>query len=167
MTNRNKSFISAAVAWGVAAWVFIFTAGLQTGAAGLIRPEFIPRVVALLLIILGIGMFIQGLRTPVTDEEKKMLAEKKTVAANTPLIVRLTPTLTLVFIFLFLLGLKTLGITVCTTLYLTAQMALLSGDFHWKSWLKYFIIGLITAVTVLLIFRYGFQLKLPVNNLGF
>ena len=163
MTERLKGFISAAVAWAVALWVFIFTRNLSSGTNDLIKPEFVPRVIALGLIILGIGMFIQALKTKVTEEERKALEEKKAERRATPLVEWLTPLLTLVLIFLFLFFLKKIGFTVCATVYLTLQMTLLSGDFSLKSWLKYFVIALVVSVAILLIFRYGFKLKLPVN----
>lgn len=163
MTERLKGFISAAVAWAVALWIFIFTHNLSSGTNDLIKPEFVPRVIALGLIILGIGMFIQALKTKVTEEERKALEEKKAERRATPLVERLTPLLTLVLIFLFLFFLKKIGFTVCATVYLTLQMTLLSGDFSLKSWLKYFVIALVVSVAILFIFRYGFKLKLPVN----
>ncbi len=163
MTERLKGFISAAVAWAAALWIFIFTRNLSSGTNDLIKPEFVPRVIALGLIILGIGMFIQALKTKVTEEERKALEEKKAERRATPLVERLTPLLTLVLIFLFLFFLKKIGFTVCATVYLTLQMTLLSGDFSLKSWLKYFIIALVVSVAILFIFRYGFKLKLPVN----
>lgn len=163
MTERLKGFISAAVAWAAALWVFIFTRNLSSGTNDLIKPEFVPRVIALGLIILGIGMFIQALKTKVTEEERKALEEKKAERRATPLVERLTPLLTLVLIFLFLFFLKKIGFTVCATVYLTLQMTLLSGDFSLKSWLKYFVIALVVSVAILFIFRYGFKLKLPVN----
>lgn len=163
MTEKIKGFVSSAVAWAVAAWIFIFTRNLSSGTNNLIKPEFIPRVVAIGLILLGIGMFIQALRMKVSEEEKKALAEKKAARKELPLIERLIPLLTLALIFLFLLLLRKLGFTVCATLYLTLQMTLLSGDFSLKSWLKYFAVALISSVAILLIFRYGFKLKLPVN----
>lgn len=167
MTEKTKSFISAAVAWAVAAWVFIFTSNLKSGTDGLIRPEYIPRLVAVLLIILGIGMFIQGLRAKTTAEEKQALLEKKQERKKLPLIERLTPFITLVLVFLFLLFIRRVGFTVCATVYLTLQMTLLSGDFSLKSWIKYFIIALTASVAILFIFRYGFRLKLPVNKFKF
>ena len=85
MTERLKGFISAAVAWAVALWVFIFTRNLSSGTNDLIKPEFVPRVIALGLIILGIGMFIQALKTKVTEEERKALEEKKAERRATPL----------------------------------------------------------------------------------
>ena len=163
MTERLKGFISAAVAWAVALWIFVFTRNLSSGTNDLIKPEFVPRVIALGLIILGIDMFIQALKTKVTEEERKALEEKKAERRATPLVERLTPLLTLVLIFLFLFFLKKIGFTVCATVYLTLQMTLLSGDFSLKSWLKYFIIALVVSVAILFIFRYGFKLKLPVN----
>ena len=163
MTERLKGFISAAVAWAVALWIFIFTRNLSSGTNDLIKPEFVPRVIALGLIILGIDMFIQALKTKVTEEERKALEEKKAERRATPLVERLTPLLTLVLIFLFLFFLKKIGFTVCATVYLTLQMTLLSGDFSLKSWLKYFVIALVVSVAILFIFRYGFKLKLPVN----
>lgn len=163
MTERLKGFISAAVAWAAALWVFIFTRNLSSGTNDLIKPEFVPRVIALGLIILGIGMFIQALKTKVTEEERKALEEKKAERRATPLVEWLTPLLTLVLIFLFLFFLKKIGFTVCATVYLTLQMTLLSGDFSLKSWLKYFVIALVVSVAILFIFRYGFKLKLPVN----
>lgn len=163
MTEKTKGFMSSAVAWAVAAWIFIFTQNLSSGTNSLIKPEFIPRVVAIGLIILGIGMFIQALKIKVSEEEKEALEEKKTARKALPLIERITPLLTLALIFLFLLLLKSVGFTACATIYLTLQMTLLSGDFSLKSWIKYFVIALVASVAILLIFRYGFKLKLPVN----
>lgn len=163
MTEKMKGFISSAVVWAVAVWIFIFTRNLSTGTNDLIKPDFIPRVVAIGLIILGAGMFIQALRTTTGEEERKAAEEKKAAERELPLIERLTPLLTLVLIFLFLLLLRKMGFTICATLYLTLQMTLLSGDFSWKSWLKYFIVAAVVSVAILFIFRYGFKLKLPVN----
>lgn len=167
LTEKMKGFLSSAVAWAAAAWIFLFTRNLSSGTNDLIKPAFVPRVVAVGLVLLGIGLFIQALRIKVSDEEKKALEEKKTERKEIPLIERLTPFLTLVLIFLFLFFLKKVGFTVCATVYLTLQMTLLSGNFSWKSWLKYFVIALVASVAILFIFRYGFKLKLPVNQWKF
>lgn len=167
LTEKMKGFLSSAVAWAAAAWIFLFTRNLSSGTNDLIKPAFVPRVVAVGLVLLGIGLFIQALRINVSDEEKKALEEKKTERKEIPLIERLTPFLTLVLIFLFLFFLKKVGFTVCATVYLTLQMTLLSGNFSWKSWLKYFVIALVASVAILFIFRYGFKLKLPVNQWKF
>ena len=167
MTTKLKHFLSAGVAWLAAIWIFVFTMNLSSGSGSIIGPSYVPRLVALLLCVLGIGMFLQGMRTPVTAEEKETIAAKKAARKGTPLIERLTPVLTLALITLFLFALRPIGFTTSATVYLTLQMKLLSGDFKWKSWLKYAIIGVVCAVVILLLFRYGFSLKLPVNSLGF
>ncbi len=167
MTSKKKAILSAVFTWAVAIWVFITTSSLHSGSDSLIRPEYIPRVVASVLIVLGIGIFIQGMREKVSDKEKAEIAEKKEERKSEPLIKTLTPLLTFILIFLFLFFLKHIGITLSALWFLTVQMTLLSGDFSWKSWVRYFVIALISSVMILFIFRYGFKLKIPVNGLGF
>lgn len=167
MTKKLKDLLSALVSWFVAGWVFVCTRDLKSGTSGLIRPEFIPRVVAIILFVLGAMMFINGIRSKVSEDEKKTIQEKKSAMKAEPFWERFTPTITLLLILLFLLSMKSVGITISATVYLTLQMTLLSGDFSLKSWLKYFLISVVTSLAVLFIFRYGFLLKLPVNKWGF
>ncbi len=167
MTEKTKNILSAFVAWLVAAWVFFFTRNIKSGAGGLIKPQFIPRVVAVLLIVIGIVLFISGLRYRVSDNEKENNKKEKESKKDIPIIERLTPLLTLILIFFFLFLMKPLGFTITATIYLTLQMTLLSGDFSWKSWLKYFIIALVASIAIFFIFRYGFKLKLPINKWKF
>ncbi len=167
MSKKVKQILSAIVAWIFAAWIFVFTANLTSGTNSLIRPEYVPRLVAVLLIVFGIIMFIDGIRTPVTDAEKQVLEREKEAKKQMPIIERFTPILTLVLITLFLLSLRPVGFTVSAAVYLTLQMTLLSGDFSLKSWIKYAVIGVVSAVLIFFIFRQGFSLKIPINSLGF
>jgi len=79
----------------------------------------------------------------------------------------ITPWVSFIYIGLYIYLMRKIGFVLSSTLYLTLQIPLLSVDMSRKSYLKAFIIGVITAVVVFLIFAKGFGLRLPTNDWGF
>lgn len=124
-------------------------------------------MVAGIIFVLGVVQIIRHF-----VNQKKNPAAKTAEVSKKPLdkmyVFRvITPWVSFVLIALYIFLMRKIGFVLASTLYMTLQIPLLSVDLKWKSFLKAFIIAIITAVVVFLIFAEGFGLRLPTNDWGF
>lgn len=155
-----------------------FGATFSHSAASLksvIGPVTVPRAVATVILVLGIAQivryFVQKKKTPAAEAKAAPAAETEEKsdpeADRMQLFKAITPWVSFIYIGLYIYLMRKIGFVLSSTLYLTLQIPLLSVDMSRKSYLKAFIIGVITAVVVFLIFAKGFGLRLPTNDWGF
>lgn len=139
-----------------------------------IGPVTIPRLVAGVILVLGLVQilrhFHQKKKAPAAAAEAP--AAQETASEEEPIDKMqvykvITPWVSFALIALYIFLMRKIGFVLSSTLYLTLQIPLLSVDLSKKSFLKAFIIGIITAVVVFLIFATGFGLHLPTNSWGF
>lgn len=140
----------------------------------IIGPVTIPRLVAGIIFVLGLAQLIRHYskrkNAPVASaeasEEKNAEAEEEPIDKMQVYKV-ITPWVSFALIAMYIALMKPIGFVLASTLYLTLQIPLLSVDLSKRSFLKAFVIGIITAVVVFLIFAEGFGLRLPTNDWGF
>lgn len=144
--------------------IYLTTLGTKTFALSQIRPEFVPRLVCVAMLVLGVGIIIKW---ALIGRKAAEPIEEDAEAAPKTLVQKITPSCTFLLIFLYIFIMPRIGFTISTTLYLTCQITLLSTDFGWKSWLRSLIVAIIAAVLIFLAFAKGFTLALPINGWGF
>lgn len=168
---ENSGLVSGVFTLLIAA--LAFGATFSHSAASLksvIGPVTVPRMVAAIIFALGVAQILRHFiqrrkqvvpaKTNVPEEEEQTLDKMKIFKV-------LTPWVSFVLIALYIYLMKPIGFVLASTAYVTLQIPLLSVDLSWKSFLKSFIIAIITAVVVFLIFKVGFGLRLPTNGWGF
>jgi len=150
-----------------------FGATFSHSAASLksvIGPVTVPRMVAGIVLALGIAQiirhFVKKKKTPATAVEPAPEEDDKPIE-KMQVFKAITPWVSFALIALYIFLMRKIGFVLSSTLYLTLQIPLLSVDLSRKSFFKAFIIGVITAVIVFLIFAKGFGLRLPTNGWGF
>lgn len=168
---ENSGLVSGVFTLLIAA--VAFGATFSHSAASLksvIGPVTVPRMVVAIIFALGVAQIVRHViqrknqgapaMTNVPEEEEQPLDKMKVFKV-------LTPWVSFALIALYIYLMKPIGFVLASTLYVTLQIPLLSVDLSWKSFLKAFIIAIITAVVVFLIFKVGFGLRLPTNGWGF
>ena len=170
---ENFTLVSGIFTLVISALAFAATFSHSSASIkSIIGPVTVPRVVSLLIFVLGVVQIIQHFikRSALDGKCKK---EHAASAAEEEGIDRmklfrvLTPWVSFAYIALYISLMRPVGFTLASVVYLTLQIPLLSVDFSKKSWLKALIIGIITSVVVFLIFAKGFGLRLPTNGWGF
>ena len=136
----------------------------------MIGPVTIPRAVAVIILVLGIVQivrhFVKLKKSPKPIKAEAVAEEDKPID-KMQVYKAVTPWLSFLYIGLYIFLMRKIGFVISSAMYLTVQIPLLSVDMSKKSYFKAFIIGIITAAVVFLIFAKGFGLRLPTNEWGF
>ena len=171
----TKNIVCSVFTFAFATWIMICAASMRSFTNNRLSPAFIPRCIAVVLYLLGVIVFVNGLlgyfkakkdSVPDTCKGETIEADKKKKSFDET-IEMLIPYITMIFIFLYLVLMKRIGFTISSVLFLTAQITLLSGNYNLKSLIKYFVIAVIASVIIWLVFYKALALGLPVNNFGF
>lgn len=174
--NDKKNYsdlIAGLIVMGIAVFFFCTTFGTKSfmlGGTGSLAPDSVPKFVAVLMFIFGVGVVIKW----AVDSSRGRIKPRE-VEDDTPNLVGLTDEqiktrkfwqkatmpATLVLICLYIFLMPKIGFTISTFLYLTAQIMVLSTDFSVKSWVKNVIIAIIAALLIFIVFGCAFQLAVP------
>lgn len=171
MTAKRKNVVTGLFAYAISIWIWICSLSMGSYTNNRLSAAFIPRMIAIILVALGTIVIVRAI---IKDKKAKAVETAVATEAAAPaeakkgeVPAKLVPYITLALIFLYLLGLETLGFLIASTVYLTLQMTVLSGVFSKKALFKYLLIAVIAAVVIWLIFAKGLKLGLPVNPFGF
>ncbi|MDR1901887.1 MAG: tripartite tricarboxylate transporter TctB family protein [Treponema sp.] len=128
--------------------LFISAQSIQTGSALAQGGDFMPKLLAVIWMVLSILIFLSGLREP------------KKEAGDTN-IKKFLATLVLLFTYIFLL--KPFGFVIVSILYTFIQMLLLvpGGNKSKKAFIIFGIVSIVIPIAVNLIFVNVFSLILP------
>lgn len=111
-------------------------------------------------VILFIQSFLELNQNEKTgDIEGKTLEERKEKSDENKRAM-----ISLLLIFLYILGLQYIGFFISTIAYLTFQFTISAGE-ESRNFKKFFLLALIFSVCVYVIFRYMFRLMLPTGSL--
>lgn len=161
---------------------YIITFGTKSFTTGTIKADTIPKALAVILFGLGVCIVLRwviitrknqkaGQSAPEMDNASESAAADDPAAEKpsrkNAIYQKATTPITLVLIFLYIFIMNQLGFVISTVLYLSAQITLLSTELSWKSFLKSFVVALIAAILIFLIFGKAFKLPLPINDFGF
>lgn len=131
-------------------------------AGSKIGPEFLPRVVGVLLVIMSISVFIGALKMPA--DAKKVKTEKKEKRNLEQTILQYRDLITAAFVLLYVFVLEEVGFEIATSIYLFAQMTLFR-PLDKKTLLGNAVIAVVTVVVIYFVFVEGLNLMLPSSGL--
>lgn len=162
MLKKYKDAIlgGATILLGVGLYILSF--GIKSVALNLVKADFFPRLIAALLVVLGVILLITGLKKAkqYQDDGEKDLPFWKNDGS-----VSMLETLALIAAYVLLM--KPLGFIIATFAYLVAQMYVLTPkDKRTKKNLVLFVlISLVASFAVYLLFVKVFYLMLPAGIL--
>lgn len=170
LSDRNIELSGGIFACIAAFLIFLTTLHTKIYIDAPIVSTTVPRFVCFVMFAIGLYMIISWfikMKKGLLKDSKKDIEEKNSDPDINELFAKITPFCSFVFLIVYVALMKPFGFIVASALYLTVQIPLLSVDLSFKSFLKAFIIGIITGVVVYLIFNTGFGLRLPKNVFGF
>lgn len=157
MSKNYVSLISPLVVFVFAFILYIGSNNLKTLAHDPTGPALLPKIVAIILLILGILMLLSGIRefrknnTNADGYERKISSKSNRVSVYV--------TLAIIFMYIFLLD--KLGFIISTSLYLVIQIHIFLGTFRMKHAVLYLIGSILLSVILFEIFSTFFNIMLP------
>jgi putative tricarboxylic transport membrane protein len=133
----------------------------RTGAA-IVDASFIPYILAVLMVGLGILQMIAGLRTPRSGTAAWRDPEAD---AEEGVASYWTVAVTLGLVAAYAALLRPLGFPLVTALYLFLQFIVLTPNDRRASYPLYGVLAIIASIVIFVTFRYGFELLLPAGPL--
>lgn len=117
-------------------------------ASQLFDSRFVPALVSILIILVGILQLGRGLQKPVEEKENKEFDTKTVIC-------------TFILIAAYILFYSSIGFIVTTFIFLFLEMNILTPSYVNKNQLVYLAIALIFSVGIYYLFYYGFSIFLP------
>ena len=163
LKRKYIDLLAGIVVIGFAIFLYAASFGMRSFAAAQIEPQFVPRLTAYALFLLGAAIIVKWALmkyrgTLPEDEEQK---EKPSILSL------ITPPLTFVLLFMYLFFMRRIGFTLSTALYLAIQITLLSGVFNRREIIKNSLISVFSAGIIFFVFSRWFWMPLPVGPWGF
>lgn len=137
--------------------LYVGAAQLPPNLLGGMGPDFMPKVVAIGMGILGILQLVSGIRQPAAESSQGEDTE------DGPEYWRVGLTVLCFGIYVF--SMQAVGFLVCSAIYLFAQMMILSPR-EKRNPLRFAIIAVLFTVAAYFIFRNGLNVMLPRGILG-
>jgi putative tricarboxylic transport membrane protein len=134
----------------------------DTGGASFVDASFIPYILAVLMVGLGILQLIAGFRTPV--DTSSAWRDPEAEAEEGP-VSYWTVAITLGLVAAFAAALRPIGFPIATALYLFFQFIVLTPNERRVSYPLYAGLAVVSSIVIFVTFRYGFQLLLPAGPL--
>lgn len=155
---RDKDVVSALVLIVVAAYVFFASGQLEARTLMDIGPDFMPRLLAVLMFGLALVQLLGALK-------RARPAEPEGFARSGDFVERYADVLSLAAILAYVLLFETLGFIVASALFLFVQFAVMAprADRHY---LRFALLAVIVAVASFWFFERGFYVFLPSGILG-
>lgn len=164
MTKAKKDLFSGIFLVLFAAALLIGSFTIKSKVEMAVGPDFIPKIVSTLLLVLGAVITFQGYiavrankntkQDEQSDENEKGKSEKWKSAIAT-----------MVLMVVYAAVISSVGFLISTTIYAFLQMLLLAPK-EKRNPVKFLIISVISTVVIYLAFTKGFKLMLPAGILG-
>ena len=164
MTKAKKDLFSGIFLVLFAAALLIGSFTIKSKVEMAVGPDFIPKIVSTLLLVLGAVITFQGYRAvrankntkqdEQSDENEKGKSEKWKSAIAT-----------MVLMVVYAAVISSVGFLISTAIYAFLQMLLLAPK-EKRNPVKFLIISVISTVVIYLAFTKGFKLMLPAGILG-
>ncbi len=170
--KNYQDLFSGLVIMAFAAFFYYTTLGTRSfvSGAGSMKPDTIPKIVAVIMFIIGIIIIAQwaikfraGTLPPakVDDDSENRAGMTEAQVKTRDLFQKITMPVTLVLIFFYIFLMSRIGFCISTFFFLTFQITLLSTDLSAKSWIKYAVVSLIATFIIYVIFGCAFALAVP------
>lgn len=159
--TKIRDLLAGALMLGLGLILFITSFSIPAGASLGLGPSFMPRLMSGVLVLFGILICLDGVRTIRLEKEESNIRENMQGDYKSVL-------LTLVFLLAYILLMKPVGFVLATTGYIAAQILLFSRKMNITKQMKikYLILSGVSSVVIYLIFTKGFSLLLPAGILG-
>lgn len=167
MNKRYGSLMMALAFVVLGAVMFVSSFHMKSLTKANVGPEFVPRIVAVSLMGLGLlhtleesrrlkaGKQVQG-----KQESTEMKYEEK------PFRQKYGFWITVGLVFLYILGISVIGFPLASIAYLFLQICTFAHDLGRKKLLQYALISFVTAAVISILFVKVFRVSLPVGILG-
>lgn len=156
--KRYADVISGSVLALVGAIFLIETRNIQAIMKMEFGPKVMPRIISVLLIVLGVIIAGLGLHTAKTYPEKSQ--SRNFHIENVTGVL-----LTAVCLVFYIIALQPLGFLATSIVFLFAQFAVLGGVAHKKRLLFYAIISIVVSIGIYLLFTRVFGVLLPAGRI--
>ena len=162
--TRCRDLIAAVVMLLIAAALFVLSFSVQRNTVSSIGPGFMPRLVAVLLLILGSLNLRDAVKAsraqpaPAAEEHAERRTPKEFFLSNLD-----WASAVLILLYVFLVG--PLGFPVASALYMFFQMIVLSIG-QKRNWILLVVLSLAVPAAVYFAFTKWFYLMLPAGILG-
>jgi len=160
MTKKKQSLVLGSIFLVLSIVLYCQARSIKTGSSLLAGADFMPKVMAILLMLVSIAYLVQGFANKVTEVSRQNDAKKKTEKMEW---IRLVLEFLLLFGYLFCL--KPIGFIISTMAFIFLQSILITPKENRKILLLLIVAGVCTVITYL-IFVKGFKLLLPAGILG-
>lgn len=141
----------------------ISTRGIKKMAGIAIGSDFMPLIAAIMLVIFGVIMLVNGYKK--LKENKAFQNERNKEEEKIEFNNIKAPIICIALLGLYIGLLDSIGFIIMTTLYLFLQMLALAPK-QKRNYVLFGIISVVTTLGVYYVFVYGFSLMLPVGILG-
>ena len=129
--------------------------------SGQVGADFLPRVIAILIIALSIGFLATTLSSALKTMKSGNKAENTSEKQNVKRII-----ITMALLVAYVALMNTIGFVITTIIYLFLQMVILGNHPTKKDIILYAVIAVVVPIVVNYVFVEGFQLLLPEGILG-
>ncbi len=161
--TRYRDIVTGVLSILIALGLYVLTFSVKDFAAVRIGPEFVPRIVSILLGILGIILLVQGIRPAADHSGTHAADESNTGAVSGGRKYEVLKSFLLLCFYIALLD--AVGFIIMTVLYLFFQMVLLSPADN-RRYAAFGVISIVTSVTAYYLFVGFFNVMIPSGILG-
>lgn len=157
MSKHDRDFWCGVVTLIFSVLLFIASFSVKQFVTEVLGPEFMPRLVAVVLFILSILLILTNISA---RKEGGPEYKEQPIKTNLPLIM------TIILLVLYALAIKPFGYPISTSIYLTLQMLLLTQwKFIKKQILLFVLISVVSAGTIYTLFYKIFYVFLPTGTI--
>lgn len=161
--KKSKEFLAGSFTVIFSIIVFISTFNIKSIGFSDINPDVIPKLVAAGLFLLGISLVVTGFRGFISEMKQwwsnREKREKPTGVWNFVQQHKLIASMLLMFIYF--LGIQSLGFLSASCLYLFVQILILIGKISKKTITKVLIMSLSISGAIYVVFVYVFNMIMP------
>ena len=143
----------------VAVILFVWTFNIKSLLGMFPGPDFMPKIAAILLFLVSLGIFLEGLRTAKAYVPEEVTEEEAAYRRAGDMRVLMSAALIGFYVF----SMRSLGFVVSNMIYCFLQMVILTPVGKKKNYLLFFIITLVTTLFFFFAFTRVLYLTLPVG----
>lgn len=162
MTSKEvKDFFAGLLAIVFSIVYFFNTLNIKSMGFSQISASFFPRIIAILLLLLGLILVIKNLKNTITWFKEINFYSTKNLTLDKSFFFRHKVVFTMLFFALYCILIDILGFLSASILYLFFQILLFSNAFTKKTILTSSLIAVMASVVVYVTFQFGFSISLP------
>lgn len=160
--ERYKDIISGGFVFAAALVLFVMTFFMRRLTVLSVGPEFIPRIVFGMMMVLGLLIAAEGVKKCRAGRKSEVFAEKECRTARPQ---NKTAAVTLLLIMVYIASLRQIGFLITTVVYLFLQITVLAPKEKRRP-VQFLIIATVCSSVIYYLFLNVFQLLLPAGILG-